>query len=114
MSTQTQLQVLADPYVTAARYLSYSVSGYAVDSNGNQINFLSTSISTSYNGYTQYTAYLTGILRLTSDSTIVKLAFVVNGREAVSFVNFQLPLKAGYHMFVVQSSVVGQTATSTL
>ena len=108
------LQVLMDPYVVAARYLSYSVSGYVVDSAGNTINFLSTSISTGYDGYTRYWAYLTGILRLTSPRTIVKIAFVVNGREAVSFVNFSLDLAEGYHMFVVKSEITGQTATTTL
>jgi hypothetical protein len=114
MSSQRPLQVVADPYVTACRYLSYTVSGYIVDSNGNQINFNSTSISTGYDGYTKFWAYLTGILRLSDDRTAVKLAFVVNNREAVSFINFNLPLKAGYHMFVVKTEITGQTAYTTL
>lgn len=114
MSSQRPLLVIADPYVTVARYLSYSVSGYVVDSNGNTINFNAASISTGYDGYTKFWSYLTGILRLSADRTIVKIAFVVNGREAVSLANFQLPLTAGYHMFVVKTEITGQTAYTTL
>ena len=114
MSSQRPLQVVADPYVTACRYLSYSVSGYVVDSNGNQINFNSASISTGYDGYTKFWAYLTGIIRLADDRTVVKIAFVVNGREAVSLTNFTLPLTAGYHMFVVKTEITGQSAYTTM
>lgn len=116
MSTTTQrpLQVLADPFVTVARYLGYSVGGYVVDDKGNTINFLSASISTGYDGYTKFWAYLSGVWKVDVDSNIVKVAFVVNDREAISLVNFILPIKAGYHMFVIKTEITGQTAYTTL